>query len=268
MRSFSRLSTACLIAALASACSSPEQAISSPIPSNASIRFINAVPDTGGGGGMDFRFVDRVENNAQPGIQFRNSPVTDGGWTGSVKVQYKSALAGTRYFKIFLNDTLQNVASTVMNTTSLPIDAASTAGLMPNDTTLVLTAGKNYTMILWGDARGGATAMRVTAYEENVADPAANVALRVINATQGVISATAVAGATTVATWTNIPALSVSAYNTTAPAAINFNITGAATLANQLAMPGIAGTVDQVAVPGTNVAGSAVTGIVWPRSTV
>jgi hypothetical protein len=267
MRSFSQLSLACLVAAFASACSSPEQVINSPVPPTAAVRFINAVPDTGGGGGMDFRFVDRVENNAQPGILFRNSPVTDGGWTGSVKVQYKAAVAGTRYFKIFLNDTLQSVASTIMNTTTLPIDAASTAGVMPNDTTLVLGAGKLYTVILWGNARGGADAMRITAFEENVADPAANVALRVINATTTTVSADAVAGAATVATFTNVAPLSVSAYQTAAPASMNFNFTGGVTLSNQLAMPGVAGTVDQPAVPGTNVAGSAVTAIVWPRST-
>ena len=266
MRSISKLSLACMAAAFASACKSPEQSTASPTPPTAGIRFINAVPDSSGGTGLDFRFVDKVENNAQPGIRFANSPNTADGWTSSQKVQYKAALAGPRYFKIFLSDTLQTAASTVMNSPTVTIDAP--ASLMPDDSTINLTAGKNYTVILWGNARGGAPAMRITAYEEAVTlDETNQIALRVINATPGVISATASSTAGVVATWTNVPALSVSAYVLTSPASITYNVTGAATLAAQLAMPGIAATVDQSSVPGTTIAGSAVTGIVFPATT-
>jgi len=269
MRSISKLSLACLAAAFASACKTPEQSTSVQTPPTAGIRFINAVPDSSGGNGLDFRFVDKVENNAQPGVQFAGSPNTANGWTSSVKIQYKAALAGTRYFKIFLSDTLQSAASTVMNSPTTAIDPATPAALMPNDTSINLAAGKNYTVILWGNARGGAPAMRITAYEETVVtiDTLTQVAIRVINATPGVISATATSPAGVVATWTNVPALSVSNYVLTAPAAINYNVTGAATLANQLAMPGIAAKVDLPAVAGTNIAGSGVTGIVWPATT-
>lgn len=267
MRSISKLTLACMAAAFASACKTPEQSTAVPIPPTAGIRFINAVPDSSGGNGMDFRFVDRVENNAQPGLLFAGSPNTANGWTSSFKIQYKAAVAGTRYFKIFLSDTLQSAASTVMNAPTTTIDAPST--LMPDDSTINLTAGKNYTVILWGNARGTpAPAMRITAYEEAVTlDEATQVALRVINATPGVISATASSGAGVVATWTNVPALSVSAYSLTAPASITYDVTGAATLAAQLAMPGVAAKVDAIAIPGTTVAGSAVTAIVWPATT-
>jgi hypothetical protein len=258
-----------MAAAFASACKTPEQSTAVTIPPTAGIRFINAVPDTSGGSGMDFRFVDRVENNAQPGLLFAGSPTTAGGWTSSFKVQYKAAVAGTRYFKIFLSDTLQSTASTVMNTPTTTIDPASTAGLIPDDTTLVLGAGKNYTVILWGNARGGAPAMRITAFEDNVGtiDETSQVALRVINATPGVISATASSPAGVVATWNNVPALSVSSYVLTPAASITYNVTGAATLAAQLAMPGVAAKVDLPAIPGTTIAGSGVSGIVWPATT-
>lgn len=266
MRSISKLTLACVAAAFASACKTPEQSTASPTPATAGIRFINAVPDSSGGSGMDFRFVDKVENNAQPGVLFAGSPNNANGWTSSVKIQYKAALAGTRYFKIFLSDTLQSAASTVMNSATTTVDAP--AALMPNDTSINLTAGKNYTIILWGNARGGAPAMRITAFEEGVTlDTLTQIGLRVINATPGVISATASSPAGVVATWSNVPALSVSAYVLTAPAAITYDVTGAATLAAQLAMPGIAATVDAQAVPGTTIAGSGITAIVWPATT-
>jgi hypothetical protein len=274
MRRIYKLSMAAF--ALASACSDPKGTILNPVGPTASVRFINAVTDTGGTTGLDFRFVDIVENNAQAGILFRNSPVSGDApaWIGSTKIEYKPAAAGTRYFKIFLSDPTQSVASTVINTTTLPIDAGSNT-VMPNDTTLVLAAGKNYTVIVWGEARtGSANPIHIAAWEEGVADPAANVALRVLNTTPGVINATAVDNTTTatVATWTGIPAYSASAYVTTPPASITYNITGFATLSG-LAMPGQpakassgGGTVDLPAVPGTSIAGSAVTAIVWPRS--
>lgn len=267
MRRIFKLSMACLAAGLASACSNLAEVTQSPVIPTSGVRFINAVQDTSGGNGLDFRFVDRVENNVHSQIQFSNSPITANGWTGSTKVEYKASRAGTRYFKIFLNDTLQTAASTVLNTATVPFESFP-AGILTDDTTLVLTEGKNYTVILWGSARSGATVpLKLTAIQEDVPDPTTNVALRVINATNGPINATAVNGATTLATWTGIPALSVSAYQTTAPGPVTYNITGAsaATLTG-LAMPGDTATADFQALPGTKIAGSAVSGVVFPRT--
>jgi hypothetical protein len=267
MRRILQLSMACLAAGVVSACSSPDQVIQVPAVPTAGVRFINAVPDTGGGNGMDFRFVDFVENNAQPAILFRNNPVTTAGWTGSSQVQFKAAKAGSRIFKIFLDDTLQSVASTVMNTSTLTIDPIS-ASVMPNDTTLVLAADKNYTVILWGNARGGANAMRITAFEDDPTDPVASVALRVINATSAAITASAyltAVGAPATPTWPTVAPYSVSSFVTGTPGAYTYSVTGGATVSGA-AMPGAAATVDQPSLPGTNVAGSAVTAIVFPRS--
>jgi hypothetical protein len=272
MRRIFQLSLACLAAGVMGACSTPDTITATENIPTAGVRFINAVPDTGGLNGLDFRFVDIVENNVQFNILFRNSPVTAGGWTGSTRIEYKPARAGNRSFKIFLDDTLQSTASTVLNTPTLTIDPIS-ASILPNDTTLALVAGKNYTVILWGNARGTAPAMRITAFEDAPADPGALVALRVINATAAAIDVrTYPAGGTlpATATWAAVPALSASAFVTATPGTIMYNVQpaggGAALFADGQAMPGVAATVDIASIPGTTIAGSAVTAIVFPRS--
>src|SRR5689334_2974820 len=170
MPRFTKLSVLFLAAGALAACKPDEVIPTEHIPT-AGVRFINAVPDTGGSGGLDFRFVDLVEDNAQFRITFRNSPATSGGVTAAATVQFKPARVGQRHFRIFLDDTLQNVASVVLK-----------------DSTLTLEEGKNYTVLMWGNARStGADRMRLSVIEENVADPGQNVALRVINTTNGAI---------------------------------------------------------------------------------
>jgi len=272
MRRISQLSVACLAAGVMSACKNPDQVTPTVTPPTAGVRFINAVPDTAGGNGLDFRFVDIIENNAQFKIPFRNNAVAANGFTASTLIQFKPAQAGNRTFKIFLDDTLASVASTFLNTPTLTIDPTS-AAILPNDTTLVLVAGKNYTVILWGNSRGNAPAMRITAFEDDPADPANNVALRVINATSAAIDVREyVQGGPlpAAATWAAVPALSASAFFTTGPGLIMYNVQpaggGAALFADGLALPGAAATVDVAALPGTLIAGSAVTAIVFPPS--
>ncbi len=273
MRRISQLSMACLAAGVMSACKSPEQVTLTVTPPTAGVRFINAVPDTGGLNGLDFRYVDNpVENNAQFKIIFRNNAVTANGFTASTQIEFKPAQAGTRYFKIFLDDTLASTASTFLNTPTLTIDPAS-AAILPNDTTLALVAGKNYTVILWGNSRGVAPAMRLTAFEDDPADPTTNVALRVINATGAAIDVRAYPKGGAVpaaATWASVPALSASLFVTTTPGLIMYNVQpaggGAVLFVDGQALPGVANTVDIAAYPGTTIAGSAVTAIVFPRS--
>jgi hypothetical protein len=272
MRRIFQLSVACMAAGVVSGCKSTDQFTpTTPIP-DGGVRFINAVPDTGGAFGLDMRFVDIVENNAQFQIAFGNNPVAANGFTASTKIEFKPTKAGTRYFKIFLSDTLQSTASTVLNTSTLAIDPGS-ASVLANDTTANIATGKNYTFILWGNARGNAPAMRLTAFEDDPADPGTNVALRVINATGAAIDVRAYpAGGTLPAapTWANVPALSVSTFVNVAPGSYNYNVQpaggGTALFADGLAMPGTAATVDISSTPGTTIAGSAITGIVFPRS--
>ena len=257
MRSMVRISMLCLAVGIVTACDRDEEIATENIPT-AGVRFINAVPDTGAAFGLDFRFVDIVENNAQFRISFRNNPTTSGGVTASTALQYKPARAGNRHFRIFLADSLQSIATVVIK-----------------DSTLNLEAGKNYTVMLWGNARvaTGANRMRLSVWEETVADPGANVALRVINATDGPIDArqyVATGTAPATPTWANVAPYTASTYVTVAPAQIRYNVQpaggGTTIVSDALALVGQAATADIEATPGTTIAGSAITAIVFPRS--
>jgi hypothetical protein len=257
MRRIFELSAVCLIVGVAGACK-PEATIDTDLEPAAGIRFINAVPDTGA---MDFRFVDIPENSAHWNQGFRNNPVIASNVTTSQGVQFKPARAGSRTFRIFLNSTDPAVASTVVM-----------------ERTVDLVADHNYTVLLWGNARtGSAPALTLTIIDETVADPGNNVALRVINATGSAIDvrqypSTGTAPAT--ATWANLAPMTVSSYVTTAPGQLRFNVQpaggGTALFADALALPGAAAVIGPPgptdALPGTTVAGSAVTAIVFPRS--
>jgi hypothetical protein len=254
MRRFQYFTALVLAAGAASACRPDEVIKTEDIPTSG-VRFINAVPDSAGAFGMDLRFVDIVENNAHYGVTYRNQPVTSGGVTASVRTQFKPARAGSRHFTIFLDDTIQAIASTKLK-----------------DTTVTLTAGSNYTAILQGAGRLGTMHLRF--FEDVPADPGSNVALRIINATStaldGRFYATGGAAPAT-ATWANIPPYSSSAFVNATPGGIVFNVrlAGAATnlFTDMTAPPGTAKTVDIEAIPGTTQAGSAITLVVYPAST-
>jgi hypothetical protein len=265
MRRILQLSTLCIAAGVASACK-PSEVVNSPVGPTAGVRFINAVPDTGATFGLDFRFIDIAENSAAFRITFRNNPQSSGGVTASAAIQYKAAAAGSRHFRIFLDDTLQNVASTVLK-----------------DSTAELTAGHNYTFLLWGNSRStGADKMKLSVIDETVPDPGGQVALRVINATGNPIDARQYASSATPPsgpTWAAVPAYGISTYVTTSPNQIKFNVTAAggttALFTDPLALIGqpvgtqTAGCtvgVDCDVTPGTTVPGSAVTLIVFPPS--
>src|SRR3954447_912137 len=112
MRRFVKLSLLCL-AAGAGACSTPELEHPTEVLPYAGVRFINAVPDSSGAFGMDFRFVDLLESNAHFRIAFRDNPSAASGGISS-QIEYKGAREGARHFRIFLDDTLQAIASTVV----------------------------------------------------------------------------------------------------------------------------------------------------------
>lgn len=256
MRRLVQLSMLGLVAGIAGACSPDEVVNTENIPT-AGVRFINAVPDTGASFGLDFRFVDLPESNSHFRISFRNNVVTTSGVPASTQVQYKNARAGQRQFRIFLDDTIPAIAQTVLK-----------------DSTVTLEAGKLYTFLLWGNARSaGADRMRLTVIDESVADPGANVALRVINTSGTAIDVRQYASTGTVpatATWANVGPYSISTYVAAPPGQKRFNVQpaggGAALFTDPLALIGAAATVDIEALPGTNIAGSAVTAIVFPRS--
>ena len=270
MRRILQLSTLGLLAGVASACS-PDTVFTTDLTPVAGVRFINAVPDTGAAFGLDFRFVDIVENSDAYRITYRNTPSTSGAVTAAAQIQYKPAKTGARHFRIFLSDSLLSAASITLK-----------------DSTATLEAGHNYTFLLWGNARStGADKMRLTVIDENVPDPGQQVALRVINAgATGIDVRQYVATGTvpTAADWSNVGGYSITTYKTVAPAPIKFNVQpqggGTALFTDPQALIGepigtTAGSAsgagctvgtDCIAVPGTTVAGSAVTLIVFPRS--
>ena len=255
MRRILQLSVLCL-AAGASACSTPETIIATENIPTAGLRFINAVPDTGA---MDFRFVDIVESNAHFNIAFRNNPVTTAGVTSSTQIEYKNTRAGQRRFRIFMSGNTAAIASTVVK-----------------DTTVTIEAGRLYTAILWGNARpGSATPMRFTLITEAATDPGAQVALRVINAAPSVGAVDArsypsTGTAPAAATWANVAPLTASTYATAAPSQMRINVQpaggGAALFADALALIGAPYASDLEGLPGSTIAGTALSAIVFPRS--
>jgi hypothetical protein len=270
MRRILQLSTLCFLAGVVSSCQ-PDRVVATQSPTVAGVRFINAVPDTGAAFGLDFRFVDIVENSDAYRITFRDTPSASGAVVAAAQIEYKPAQIGARHFRIFLSDSLQSVATTVLK-----------------DSTATLEQGHNYTFLLWGNARSSGTdKMRLTVIDETVPDPGQQVALRVINASSSAIDvrqypATGTVPAT--ADWANVGAYTVASYKTVSPAPIKFNVQpaggGTALFSDLQAIIGEAvGTtsgattgggctvgVDCTIIPGTNVPGSAVTLVVFPRS--
>ncbi len=269
MRRIFHFAGLCLVATgVVTACTTADEIIATTAIPTAGVRFIHAVPDTGA---MDMRFVDFVESNAHWGVAFRNSPIINptgaNGVPASTLVQFKNAKAGQRNFKIFMNGTTAAVASDEVI-----------------DTTVTLVAGKNYTALLWGYANptgpgrpAGAPAMRLYFFEEDAADPTTQVALRVINAHTAALDVryyptTGAAPGTTLAL--GVASLTKSTYVTAAPAQIRYNVQpaggGPVLFADRIALIGAAqvtvapGPIE--ALPGTTVAGSAVSAIVFPPS--
>src|SRR3954464_9937803 len=150
------------LAAGLSACSTPDLVHPTEILPYAGVRFINAVPDSAGAFGLDFRFVDLLESNAHFRMTFRGAPTTTLPNVPTA-IQYKGAREGNRQFRIFLDDTLQSVASKVLK-----------------DTIVALTQQHNYTAMLWGNGRStaatfagsGGDKMALNFWEEDVTAPA------------------------------------------------------------------------------------------------
>ncbi len=253
MRRLHQMSLFCLAAAAGFACKPAEVVQTEDIPT-AGVRFLNMVPDTSG---FDFRPVDIVENSTFYNVTFRSTTL----------FLYKAARADRpRHFTIFKSPV----------TTDPPAVQQATASTVIADLdNVTLEAGKKYTFLIWGNSRAssGAPTMRVDMLTDDPADPGTQVALRIINASGAAIDGRAYvtsAGAPASPTWANVPALSSSSYVNISPSAtITFNATNVgvtAALATGAAPAGTAQDVDHEAIPGVNIAGSAMVGIFAPRS--
>ncbi len=235
----------------------PDDVIPTEAIPTAGVRFINAVPDSSGAFGFTFRFVDFVENNVQFRMTFRNNPQTTAGVTASSLTQFFPARAGSRHVRIFLDDTLQAIATVIVK-----------------DTIVTLEAGKNYTAMFWGEGRLGT--MKLSFVEEVLPDPASQVALRVINTTASPIDVRQYATSVPVPatpTWASVPAYSFSSFVTVPVGGYRYNVRAAGSSTNLIAtdLTALAGAPpDLVAgldpLPGTTQAGSVVTLVVYPPS--
>jgi hypothetical protein len=244
MRPIFKLSMFCLAIGIGTGCKPEEIIITEDIPT-AGVRFVHAVPDAAA---MDFRPVDIVENTHFFSVGFRSTAL----------FYYKNARAGARNFRIFKASTDQSVASQVVQ-----------------DVNVTLEAGKNYTFIMWGYESSGSPAMQLAILNDDPADPGSQVALRLVNAAAGLgaLDGKQYPNGGTVPgtpTWAAVPELSASAYVQAPTGQIRYNVTpaggGTALFADALALAGTAATVDLDATPGTTVAGSAVSGFIFPRS--
>lgn len=254
MRRIYQLSMLCLAAGVVNACKPEENFTSEDIPT-AGVRFLNLVPDTGA---VDMRPVDLVENSSFYAVGFRSTTLAF----------YKNARAGQRHFRIFMSVS----AFDASHTAEEQIAIAST---VLADTTVTLEAGHRYTFVLWGNARRNAPAMRLNVFDDNPADPGAQVALRLVNAGAGLGAVDgrqypAAGTPPASATWAAVPELTASAYVSAPTGSIKYNVTpagsGTALFTDATAIAGAAATVDLDPLPGTTVAGSAVSGFVVPKS--
>jgi len=295
MRRIPRLSVLCLAAGALSACVPDEIIETTPIPT-AGVRFINAVPDTGA---MDFAFYDFVENSRHWQIAFRNSPVVNPtgatGVPGSTTVQFKPAQAGSRTLRIFMNGSTAAIASQVVKDTTVTLTEGTlyTAILWgyanPTGAGRPATAANGCAATGTG-AGTAACSMRLHFYAESVTDATtiaatpSTVSVRIINGTSASIDAAKYlsGGAEALApdaAWTNVPPLTVHTYQAVAagtylykavsPSGASFAALAVGNM-HRRALVGAAAVLTPPgpfdALPGTSVAGSAVTGFVFPAS--
>ncbi len=281
MRRIIQLSVACLAAGAVSACSGRDAVTETGVAPTGGVRFINAVPDTAGSGGIDFRFVDLVENNAQYNIPFRNTITTSGGVPASTQIEFKATAAGARHFRIFLDDSLTAVAQLRLGCPT----TISASDHCVGDSTMTVVDQHRYTALLWGNSRGGATPMKLTIIDETCAPTdTTQIGLRVINAsTSTTVDVSQYTGATVPATptWAALAPMSISTciYVPTSTG-IKFNVKNAGTTTNYITTDGTAligvanGTAangclvgtDCDATPGTTAAGTVITAIIFGPS--
>ncbi len=230
-------------------------------PPGASVRFVNAVPDTGT---VDLRFVDRVENlPTLLGVAFQ-------GHSGF----YQRPQPGTRPARVFPSSSNVNLTQ-----------------IMLVDTTLTLNADTRYTLVYAGRASGNQDRLAVLNDPAAPTPPANQIAIKVLHAAVGtgnvdvyivpVASATA-ATPTDFATSNagvvrNVSYLAQSGYvnvavrPTTTGALYRFVVTGAGSTTPLFAatpnQPGAASNISTVGPqPGVQISGSALTVVVAPGS--
>lgn len=224
-----------------SACSSDE-VTTTTLPPNASVRFINALTDTGS---VDIRMVDQVEFSAVANnLAFRAGTAYQ-----------PTAVKSGRHIRVFPTST--NIAVTQQ---------------IIADTTITLTAGQRVTLLLTGSAR--AKTVRFITIVDNFDPPASGqIGVRFVNASTGATNGYLVTGATDAISGTpafpNVGALATSAYvsRTAGPAAVRATDAGSTTVNASAAGPTAAAPLpgDVFPAAGVNSAGTKFSVYYFPR---
>jgi uncharacterized protein DUF4397 len=153
--------TGVAVLALAACSDDPVSREVAPAPS-ASIRWVNAVPDTVA---MDYRIVDYPSNASEPNLPFRGQ---SGNW--------RIVPGGSHHIKVFFTSTTAAGATP---------DIVSQVFI---DTTLTLEVGKKYTIVHYGYAKAGASPKQhLIVVEDNLPTVGSGqIAFRAINAAPGI----------------------------------------------------------------------------------
>jgi hypothetical protein len=251
---FSRIGLLVVGALAAVACQSDDGALQpTPLPPLAFVRYINALPDTLA---TTVRFIDQVEFSptSWAAVPFR------GLGTGN----YQGTQAGNRSFRVFTYRFQNNEADIPGNTTVLA------------ETSHNFEAGKYYTVIFSGFARGGSAPQKqLRIIEDPVPTPGAQIALRAMHAGAGIGNVDIYLTPTATSTISGAPAIAglafgaSSPYTQLAPGAFSARVTAAGSttpLISGTAPAGIAGTPAANPIGGATVPGSVITAVAFPRS--
>lgn len=253
MRHF-RLGLIAVAALATAACQTDDGALKpTQLPPLAFVRYINAMPDTLA---TSVRFIDQVEFSPQTwvAVPFRG---LGGG-------NYQGTQAGNRQFRVFSYQIVGgNLAPAAGNTAVL------------GDATFNFEAGKYYTVLHAGFARGGAPARQLRIIEDAVPTPGAQIAVRAIHAGAGIGNVDIYLTETASSAITGAPAIAglafgaASNYATRAagPFAVRVTAAGSTTpLISSAAPAGVAGTTLADPIGGASQAGSVLTAIAFPAS--
>lgn len=246
------------VAAVLGACRDVGEPILASRGAVAYVRFVNAIPDSGA---QDWRFVDMIEES--PNVL--NMPFR-GIFPGAT---YQMASAGSRHLRVFQSSFDQGFNDPNQASPQL----VSTVFL---DSTFTLKEGQRYTIMAVGTLRAPRTA-RFVILEDSYPDPAASVAVRVVNT--GAAASLDVYGSATGGT-SALPAsplaagvgqYGASSWVSMAPGALALraNSAGSKTLPamiDVMAPAGVAAdrSLNLTAVGGSTIAGSAFTTFMFP----
>jgi hypothetical protein len=223
------------------------------------VRFVNAIPDSGG---QDWRFVDKVEGSPSTyNLSFR------GVFPGAT---YQQASSGSRHLRVFQ----ASLDQSYQDPTQASPEVVSTVFV---DTTITLEEGHHYSLIAVGSLAAGTA--KLLFLEDDFADPGSEVAIRVVNL-GAAASLDAYASATGGSSALPAPLVSGLAMYAasdwmplaTGALALRANAAGSTTLPAMVDAAAPAGEPadkdkNLTAVGGSTIAGSAFTAFVFPRAT-